>query len=154
MHCSIFNEYFWHRTQPYSWTCGASTMTPTSGVTHKYSALRGSWMRRVPCSRKTTPCPLEQVSDVSFFYWPLISDATFTKHHSQGHNPSFLYLWGARFKYQPGGWLFWSFLDFLRHSRYAVLLPGQLVFALRFCANCYSLTVISNKLHRAESPKT
>jgi len=84
----------------------------------------------------------------------LSSDATYTKHHSQVHNISVLYLWGTRFKFQPGGWLFWGFQNFLKLSGYAVLLPGPLVFALRFYANCYSLNITFNKLHWAESLKT
>ena len=75
----------------------------------------------------------------------LISDATYTKHHSQMHNISALYLWGPHIKFWPGGWLFWDFQDFLRPSGYALVLLGPLVGASRFCANCYSLTITSNK---------
>ena len=84
----------------------------------------------------------------------LISDATYTKHHSQMHNISALYLWGPHIKFWPGGWLFWDFQDFLRPSGYALVLLGPLVGASRFCANCYSLTITSNKLQWAESLKT
>ena len=84
----------------------------------------------------------------------LSSDPTYTKYHSQVHNIFVLYLWGPSFKFQPGGWLFWGFQDFFRLSGYAVVLPGPLVFALRFCGNCYALTIISNKLHRVDSLKT
>ena len=81
-------------------------------------------------------------------------DATYIKHQSQVHNISLLYIWGPRFKFQLGGWLFWGLQDFVRLSSYAVVLPGPLEFALRFCANCYSLNITSNKLHCAESLKT
>ena len=36
----------------------------------------------------------------------------------------------------------------LSDSGFVQLLLGPLVFASRFCANCYSLTITSNKLHR------
>ena len=84
----------------------------------------------------------------------LSSNATYTNHHSQVQNLSALYLWGPRFKFRPEGWLFWGFQNFFRLSVYALVLLGPLVFATKFCANCYSLTITSNKLLWAESLKT
>ena len=84
----------------------------------------------------------------------LSSDITYTKHRSKVHNISAMYLWGPRFKFRPGGWLFWGFQDFLRLSGYAVVLLGLLVGASRFCANWYSLTITSNKIQWPEPLKT
>jgi hypothetical protein len=81
-------------------------------------------------------------------------DTSNTKHHSQVHNISVFYPWGLRFKFRPGGWVFWGFQDFLRLPGYALVLLVLLVCALRFCVICYSLAITSNKLQWPESMKT